>query len=243
MMTTNAGHGGSPSHLVSDYWWYRARTDLLEAALAGFAAGTTTALDLGSADGPSADWLHERIPRVASLDVDPRGLGAGGVCGSGIALPFADGSFDLVSAFDVIEHLDPEATALDQVHRVLRPGGILLMSVPAYQWAWTDHDVANGHYRRYTRRRAVRAVESSGLVVLRATHAFAATFPLFAIERLARRARGPRRADAADVATVPAVPKALNDALLALCRVDHALLTRVDLPFGSSVLVAARKPS
>ena len=62
-------------------------------------------------------------------------------------------SFEVVSAFDVLEHCEPEAVALRELRRVLEPGGRLLLSVPAYQWAWSDHDVANGHHRRYTRAR------------------------------------------------------------------------------------------
>jgi SAM-dependent methyltransferase len=79
-----------------------------------------------------------------SLDVDPRGLDVGGICGSALALPFADESFDVVAAFDVVEHCDPEAAVLNELARVLTPGGRLLLSVPAYQWAWTRFDDLSG---------------------------------------------------------------------------------------------------
>ncbi len=240
-MTDVGGHGGSPSIEQPDYWWYLARTDLLHAALSEFADGRTTVLDIGSADGPSASWLHAGDRRLASLDIDPRGLRSNGVCGSALALPFADASFDMVSAFDVIEHCEPESEALAEVSRVLAPGGRLLMAVPAYQWAWTDFDVANGHHRRYTRRRAVAAVEQAGFRVERATYAFTSVFPGFVAERLARRLRDRKHTAAADVVEVPQVPRALHHALLAATRVDEALLRRVDLPFGSSVFVAATK--
>ena len=132
-----------------------------------------------------------------SLDLDPRGLRPpGGVCGSLLALPFADASFEVVSAFDVIEHCEPEGDALRELHRVLEPGGRLLASVPAYQWAWSDHDVANGHHRRYTRSRAVTALEDAGFDVRRATYGFAGVFPMFVAERAVRSARhrfAPRR--------------------------------------------------
>ena len=83
-------------------------------------------LDVGSADGPSVGWLT--APHKVSLDLDPRGLRPpGGVCGSLLALPFADGSFEVVSAFDVIEHCEPERDALLELHRVLEPGGRLLV--------------------------------------------------------------------------------------------------------------------
>jgi SAM-dependent methyltransferase len=232
--------GGSASIAAPDYWWYRARSELLRVVLEPYLQPEARVLDVGSADGPSVSWLRTKGLHV-SMDLDPRGLGRNGVCGSALALPFADSSFDVVAAFDVVEHCDPEKRALDEITRVLEPGGALLMSVPAYQWAWSDFDVQNGHHRRYTRGRAARALARSGLEVQRATYAFTGVFPFFAAERQSRRLRG-RAAEAEDVVTVPHVPAAVEAALLFLSRMDSKLLARRDLPFGSSVLVAARKP-
>ncbi|NHA67524.1 class I SAM-dependent methyltransferase [Phycicoccus flavus] len=242
-MTATPGHGGSASIATPDYWWYVARSDLLETALGEHAGSPALALDLGSADGPSASWFREAAVRTVSLDIDPRGLDAAGVCGSALALPFADETFDAVAAFDVLEHCAPEADALAEIRRVLRPGGRLLLSVPAYSWAWSDFDVANGHHRRYTRRRTVAALRRAGFAVERATYGFTTVFPLFVAERLVRKvsrrgARGP-----VDIVEVPRVPRALNTALTAMCRVDRGALARRDLPFGSSVFAAAtRRP-
>jgi SAM-dependent methyltransferase len=235
------GHGGSPSIAVPDYWWYLVRADLLEVTMRSFVDGARLTLDLGSADGPSAGWLRDAAESTVSLDIDPRGLDADGVCGSALALPFADGVFDVVSAFDVIEHCDPEDQALAEVRRVLRPGGRLVMSVPAYSWAWSDFDVANGHHRRYTRKRAVAAVERAGFTVHRATYGFTSVFPLFAAERLARKVRGRGATGPADIVQVPRLPKPLNIGLIGISRLDRMLLGRGDLPFGSSVFVAATR--
>ncbi len=235
------GHGGSASIATPDYWWYVARADLLETALREHVEGLRTALDLGSADGPSAAWFREAVSQTVSLDIDPRGLGSDGVCGSALALPFADASFDAVAAFDVIEHCEPERLALDEVRRVLRPGGRLVLSVPAYTWAWSDFDEANGHHRRYTRSRAVAALQRSGFTVDRATYGFATVFPAFAAERLVRKVTRARGSGPADIVELPRVPDALNAALLRLSRADRIVLARGDLPFGSSVFVAATR--
>jgi SAM-dependent methyltransferase len=240
--STATGHGGSPSIAAPDYWWYVARSELLETALREHVAGVGLALDLGSADGPSAAWFRETAARTVSLDIDPRGLGGDGVCGSALALPFADGAFEAVAAFDVIEHCEPEDRALEEVFRVLRPGGRFLMSVPAYTWAWTDFDVANGHHRRYTRARAVAAVERAGFTVERATYGFATVFPMFVAERAARKARRARAHGPADIVDLPQLPRVLNSALTRLSRLDKAALRHTDLPFGSSVFVAATRP-
>jgi len=227
---------GSASIEQPDYWWYRARSELLRAALGPHAQGPTRLLDVGSADGPSVAWLDS--PRHACLDMDLRGLRPGdGVCASALSLPFADASFDLVSAFDVVEHCEPESTVLREFHRVLQPGGRLLLSVPAYEWAWTDHDVRAGHHRRYTRGRLVRAVTGAGYSVRRVSHGFAGVFPFFAAERVLRRVR-----PAASGATLPEVSPTLERLFLGLSRTEARLLTRRDLPFGSSVFLAADKP-
>lgn len=236
---------GSPSLSVSDYWWYVARTRLLERVLGDYARDAKRVLDVGSADGPSVGWLRGRDEKVA-MDIDPRGLEPGGVCGSATAMPFASGSFDVVAAFDVIEHCEPEADALSEVSRVLVPGGVFLMSVPAYQWAWTSFDEANHHHRRYTKKSAVRAVEQSGLVVERATYAFGATFPMFAADRMRRRWRehrlGVRETAVDGVPELPQVSPLVERVLLGATRLDERILQRRNLPFGSSVVIAASKP-
>lgn len=229
---------GSASIEDPDYWWYRARGDLLRAALGDHVGPATRVLDVGSADGPSVTWL--RGDRHVTVDLDPRGLRAGeGVCASALALPFREGAFDVVSAFDVVEHCDPEDEALAELARVLQPGGRLLLSVPAYTWAWTDHDVRAGHHRRYTRARLVAAVESAGFVVRRASYGFAGVFPMFAAERISRRLRRPQPASEA---RLPRVSPTAERVLLGLSRAESRVIGGRDLPFGSSVFLAAHKP-
>lgn len=241
-MSTTTGRvsqPGSSSIGQPEYWWYRARTELLRAALGDFLGTPGRLLDVGSADGPSVSWMQGVGERV-TVDLDPRGLERGrGVCASALALPFPDSCFDVVGAFDVIEHCEPERQAVAELARVLRPGGRLLASVPAYQWAWSDHDVRAGHHRRYTRRRIVAALEAAGLEIRRATYGFASVFPLFAAERGARRVRN---RSSVPTQGLPDVSPTMDRILVGLCSAEARLLRRQDLPFGSSVFVAAQKP-
>ena len=115
------------------------------------------------------------------------------------------------------------------------------MSVPAYTWAWTDFDVANGHHRRYTTGRAVAAVERAGFTVQRATYGFATVFPMFVAERMARKVARRRADGAVDIVALPQLPSVLNNTLIRLSHVDRAVLARRDLPFGSSVFLAATR--
>ena len=237
---TPTAQPGSSSLDQPDYWWYRARADLLEVVLGPSLGTPGRTLDVGSADGPSVGWMRGGHRHV-TLDLFPEGLLPGeGVCGSAMALPFRDEAFDVVAAFDVVEHCENDALAVSELARVLSPGGRMLLSVPAYQWAWSDHDVRAGHHRRYTRRRLVRLVEDAGLSVTRSTYAFTAVFPLFLAERAVRKVRA-ALGRAANPRLTPVSPRT-DRILMRLSRVDQRLLSRHDLPFGSSVFVAAVKP-
>jgi SAM-dependent methyltransferase len=228
---------GSSSLAEPDYWWHRARADLLGAVFAPLLGEPQRTLDVGSADAPSVGWMRGTHQHV-TLDLFPRGLVPGeGVCGSATALPFADTTFDVVSAFDVVEHCEDDALAVAELARVLAPGGRMLLSVPAYQWAWTDHDVRAGHHRRYTSPEVERLVERAGLKVVRSTHAFAGVFPMFVAERVVRRVRRTPSSS-----RLPHVSPRAEKVLMGLSRMDRRLLARTDLPFGSSIFVAGVKP-
>jgi SAM-dependent methyltransferase len=236
-MTADMVQPSSPSMDQPDYWWYRARSELLRTIVEEHIGDPETLLDVGSADGPSVSWMRTRGRRVA-LDLDFAALTPGDVCASAMAMPFHDGSFDVVAAFDVLEHCEPEAQALEEIVRVLRPGGRLLIAVPAYQWAWTSFDRDIGHHRRYTRRRLVRALEAVGLEISRSTYMFAGTLPMFTADRLLRKVRTPP--DGPDT-ELPEVSRFAERILLGLCRADQRVLRRRNLAFGSSVVAVATK--
>ena len=151
-------------------------------------------------------------------------------------LPFEDARFDLILATDVIEHLEDPDTALAELRRVASPGARLLITVPAYQWLWSQHDVSLHHHRRYTARRLRAEVVAQGWVPQVTTYFYTALLPGVAAVRLARRAAGEGEAQS-DLALAP---RTLNRVLELPSVAEAKLIERgVRLPAGVSVGMVA----
>jgi SAM-dependent methyltransferase len=161
------------------------------------------------------------------------------------ALPMRDRSYDLVTLFDVLEHVDDEQKALGEVRRVLRPGGLAVLSVPAYDWLYAHNDRVAGRVRRYTRARLRRALEAADLKVERLTHANVVLFPLIAptvlmfklLEAL-RIVPATARHTNLSVPTPPWLATVLYRAFTS----ELSFSGRFDIPFGHSIVAIARRP-
>jgi SAM-dependent methyltransferase len=168
--------------------------------------------------------------------------------GRGEDLPFPDSSFDIVAALDTIEHVQDEAAILRNLARVVRPGGLLALTGPAFMALWSRNDEVNHHYRRYTLGELRRKLAAHGFRVRRAGYNNFFLFPLAAALILLRRRTGAAPdlaapdtdADAYQVEMEPASP--LMNAVLSLVgRVEAALLRYVGLPWGTGFLCIAEK--
>jgi len=229
------------------YWWFVARRSAALRFLDDYLPrdGTSRILDAGCGTGALLDALRAQPGREAvGLDFAEAALQFCRergyerlVRGDLEALPFAEARFDAVTALDVIEHVPDDAAAAREIARALKPGGILVASVPAYPFLWSGHDVALHHQRRYYRAEMVRLLENAGLRVERSTYLLTALFPVAAVQRLL--ARLFRRAARAGL---PPVPAWLNRALIALQHAELSLSRRVNLPWGLTIMVVARKP-
>ena len=154
-------------------------------------------------------------------------------------LPYADGAFELVTMLDVLEHIPDDHSALKEVARVAKPGGIVAIAVPAFRFLWGRQDEVSEHQRRYTARQLRAVVESAGLRVKRLTYFNTALFPPIALVRLARRVL-PRPKTVQSDFNVPA-PGPMNASLAAVFGLESALVARTNLPFGVSILCLAEK--
>ena len=153
-------------------------------------------------------------------------------------LPFDAQSGDVVVLSDVLEHIGEDEASAVAAAGLLRPGGILVCTVPAHPWMWTDRDVRHHHHRRYTRDRFVRTFEVAGLDTVLMSWYNSALFPVMAAGRLARRVL-PSRVDGAEVRRLPGV---LNAALREVFACEARWLVRGALPFGASLVSVHRKP-
>jgi SAM-dependent methyltransferase len=229
------------------YWWHRARRSIIEVLLRQAVRGTENRiLDVGAGTGATSLALR-RFGTVLGIDLSPeamqiardRGLAVARMDATRLALPAA--GFDVVVALDVLEHLEDDVACVRELVRVLRPGGVLLVTVPAYNWLWSSHDVANRHLRRYRRHSLRRVLQQGDLDIEVCSYVMLSMLLPAAVYRLLERLPGRRRPDEeAEVHFTP-VPPLINSLLAHVASWGGHLAGRVWLPFGLSIAAVARR--
>jgi SAM-dependent methyltransferase len=226
------------------HWWYRGRWAVVEALLArAQPPPEPRILDAGCGTGGN---LRKFAKLGVATGVEPsaeaiefcRERGLERVHQAGLeALPFDDCSFDLIAATDVIEHVAAEQQALRELHRVAAPGATLLLTVPAYEWLWSEEDVNLHHQRRYTRGRLRKAVAAAGWEPFFSTYFNSLLLPPIALAKKLRRS-----ADGS--ADLDRTPAALDGPLSVPMRWEaHLVRLGVPLPAGVSVGIVCRRVS
>jgi SAM-dependent methyltransferase len=231
-------------HIDEDrhHWYFRGRLAVLLAALertlpppprriVELGCGTGNVLQalgrFGQAVGVESSEELRTVGAAAGLDI------RAGTLPDDIPVP--EDWADAVLLLDVIEHVDDDVAALRAARSVTRPGGAVMVSVPAYAWLWSGHDVALGHRRRYTAGRLRAALLGAGLHVERVGYFNTVLFPAIAAVRLAKRLGS---GEGHDLHRPPAI---VNRALTTLFALERHVVLRPGLPFGSSVLAVARR--
>ena len=242
-MTSNELHAMLSSD--EEHWWYRGRRRVLRAELDRLPlAPSARLLDAGCGSGRTLDELVD-YGSVSGVDLSPEAVEAARARGHDDVhvarveeIPFADATFDAVTCLDVIEHTPDDHVALAELRRVTRPGGLLLVTVPAYQALWSWHDEVNRHCRRYDSASLSAAARGAGWETVDDTHFNSLLLaPAAAVRVAQRRRRFHRRSDLA------LTPSALNGVLELPLRLESRFVTAgTRLPAGLSLLAVLRRP-
>lgn len=221
------------------HWWYVARRRILADLIAREIDPPAGAriLEIGCGTGHNFGML-EWFGRIDAIEVDEeaRALAARRLGRPVGAAPLPDlpgieeGAYDLIALLDVLEHVDPDVASLRSIARRLKPGGRILVTVPANPWMWSAHDVVHHHKRRYTKSGLRAVAEEAGLRPVLLSHFNSLLFPLAAAVRLAGKVRG--REDSDD--TLPPAP--LNRLFTTVFGWERYLVGRVPLPAGVSLV-------
>jgi len=231
--------------LEGKYWWWVGRRGLIIDQLTRSVQKPVNLLDIGCGTGSNLSSL-ENYGYAVGLDFSQHALSLCKNRGNGRViqadaqkLPFHNQTFNVVTALDILEHVENDAQAAREIFRVLKPGGQLILTVPALPFLWSRHDEAMGHQRRYTRQQLIRLLNSNGLIVSRISYW---NFLLFLPVMIMRQAKklnrhGEPKSDPENL------PNIINGFLLLLLRIENALfLCGINLPIGVSLICICHKP-
>lgn len=236
------------------HWWFRWRFDLIANVLGSLRGHhPLRILDAGCGTGQMLKCLEAHGDAIG-IDSSHQAIGYARkrgvkrlVQGSITDLPFPNGTFDCVLALDVIEHVDDDIGIMAKLHGVVKPGGHLIITVPAFQTLWSEHDEINLHKRRYRAGKLKQQIEEAGFEIQRVTYCNTALFlPVLAMRKaknLLRSVRHVRGKTGGGLESdLDEYPAPINTALYWLLRGETKLMQHVDLPFGVSILAVARRP-
>ncbi len=230
------------AELDGRHWWYRARRDILADLIERKIALPEDAriLEIGCGTGHNLEMLA-RFGKVEGIEIDEaaRAIASSRLGQTVIDSPLpelpgvADNNYDLVAILDVLEHVEADREALATISRKLKPGGRVLITVPAFPWMWSGHDEVNHHKRRYTRATLKRVIEESGMKLDMMSWFNSLLFPVAVAARMASRVTGKR--DSGDKMP-PAPVNALFETLFGL---ERYALGRLPFPPGVSLVAIA----
>ncbi|MBA2125887.1 methyltransferase [Hyphomicrobium methylovorum] len=225
------------------HWWFVGRRKIIESVLAGLELPKSASiLEVGAGTGGNLSLL-QRFGHVQAMELDAYARDFANKR-SGVLvvegrlpdnLPFEEKQFDLICLFDVLEHVKPDVESLKAISRLLKPDGRIVITVPAYQWMWSEHDVTLHHFRRYSVATLQQTLSAAALQSERLTHFNALLFPLALIVRAANSIFKSSRSPGTKMPS-PLV----NALLLKVFSSERHILRFGGLPFGLSLLAIAK---
>jgi len=234
------------SEFEDDYWWNKGRREILcdliyeqinnaknlEILDVGCGpGGTSTAfLQFGNVTGTDFSSLALKFAKNKGLTNVVRS--------SSTSIPFRSEKFDIITVLDVIEHVQDDKSVLKEIWRLLKPNGLIVVTVPAFQFLWSQHDVASSHVRRYNKATITKVLKDSQFKIIRSSYFVSFLFPFVATYRLLTKYRIKKENTKGDLVKFP---QPINNFFEKIMLLEKKLLKKTNLPFGLSIVCIAKK--
>lgn len=237
--------------LEREHWWFLARNNIVINHVRKFLPKNqkTKILNIGVATGRTSELLAE-LGEVTSVEYDKdccdfvrRKINIDVMNASILDLPFEDSMYDLVCAFDVIEHVEDDTLAMSEMKRVCKDRGIISVTVPAFNFLWSHHDEINHHHRRYTKQQLLALINAKDKVIYSSYFNFWLFFPIAVFRFLSSRILSyvHNGKNGGSDFSVGGGSKLLNDVLFRLFNSENFFVSRsMRLPVGISILATWR---
>jgi SAM-dependent methyltransferase len=229
------------AHTESTHWWFKGRREIIISVIQGVGLSTSAnILEVGCGTGGNLEMLS-RFGEVSALEMDAEArkiaqektnghyIIKAGCCPEDV--PFQEGSFDLICLFDVLEHIGEDAETLMVLKKLLKKDGVIILTVPAYQWLYGPHDVFLHHKRRYSAKQLKNVVRLAQLQIKKISYFNTLLFPLAVIARFKDKLLGGQQATGTEIPPTP-----INSLFMHLFRSEKYILKQGNLPFGVSLL-------
>lgn len=221
-------------HDAEESWWYRGRALVVRSVLGRIPVAHGPALDFGAGFGGMEKVLSTKAVRVDGVETDAVARSVAknrGYAQMYASLLEAPSDYALVGMFDVLEHMPDDAAFLQELKTHLAPDATLVLTVPAYAWLWSAHDVTHHHFRRYSRTSLIRVVRAAGFHISYASYWNMTLFFPAALVRLMGRSGE----------SAFGLPRFIDRIFFTLISVEAFLMRLIPLPFGTSLILLAHK--
>ncbi len=232
---------------ADSHFWMISRRRVITDTVTGFLNNGKTFLEVGTGPGDVSRELQNRGLRITVSDIEIDSLNhaashdISSVVQFDLYHPIYRDHFDAVGAFDVIEHLEDDSTAVKNLLDIVKPGGFVFVTVPAHNWLWNNRDRLENHKRRYSRRRLRRLFEGSGATVINVDYLFFMIFPLLIGRTIFDLIRRKDSFTSTDHQNSMNINPTINQLLLKLTTLELSIFQKKSAPIGGTLILTARK--
>jgi len=229
-----------------NHWWFVGRRKIIASFITRYLQNNSKILDIGCGPGVEIKFL-ERYGKVVGIDSSPEILNfckekgiENVILGKAENLPFLNNSFDLATALDIVEHVEDDSKVIKEIYRVLRKGGLALITVPAFKFLWSDYDKFAGHWRRYNKKELEQTLTEAGFSILKISYFNIFLFlPIFLIRKIKNILKSAIKFSSAQELKCP--PRLINKILSLIFSSERFLLRLLNFPFGVSLIAITSK--